>query len=805
MLTAVFAPHFGAETLVANGPFTSVINNATVNLLLWGTNWGTGAGQTDPTPVISEAVTILTSTYLKGLTEYNSNGTVSAISTFVDSATSPPAGFNPGNLVGTSLVAAQNELTSVVAAGNLPGPGNPANLEAAPIYAIIVDPADSINNGSYNTSGVVSGKSVNLISVGTNLNGAVVSVVSFGEDFSHEMAERMSDVEDPGGVRLILPATIPTSFLNNPAKPYNDPANYVQIADGEPEPAGQPHYFAPLAGAFVQPFWSVAFHAFIVPDGNSEVFNLTPRWNGNTFTGQFDLTINGDQLANKDDSLAIDVDPNGNIRFNLNSQITEFASSELKSIAINGLTGNNALSIDLTNDLSGQLEASGITFNGGTGGANSVAVVGDTNFTASDAGISTTAGQLVAFNNVQTVNLNGGPSANRFTVTPSATATFNIDGLAPGFGDPSGGDRLSVVFTGTTGRKLTYSGPPNGIGQWTFTNRMPITFTHIEKVDYFPILVIATDSGARGSQPWVAVYDADTGVLLGQFLAYESNYQYGVHVTQADLNGDGIPEIITSPGRLHAPVINIFNVLTIGGANVVPEASFTDTAYGTRRDGFSIAAGDVNLDGKNDIVLAPSRGVSDVHVWINNNPANGAAPTGANFTLANRFTPFPTSFIGGAAVAIDGTGDILIGSGSGMRATVRDFHYNTLTFLPDFTPFAATFRGGISSLVVSDVDGDGIADLIVGSGQGGQGQYAYFSSKTATWKYVAAYNDSGFNSQVYVSAAMVDSDGVIEVFTGQGQDGRSRKLRRWNLTGASPTSLDFLTPSITVFGGFLLG
>ena len=805
MLTAVIAPHFGAETLVANGPFTSVMNNATVNLLLWGTSWGTGAGQTDPTPVMNEALTILTGTYLKGLVEYNSNGIVSAINAYVDNATSPPAGFNPGNLVAASLVAAQNELTSVVAAANLPGPGNPANLESAPIYAIIVDPADSTNNGSYNTSGVVSGKSVNLISVGTNLNGAAVSAVSFGEDFSHEMAERMTDVENPGGVQLILPATIPTTFLNNPGLPNNNPANYVQIADGEPEPVGQPHYFAPLGDAFVQPFWSAAFQAFIVPDGNPELFNLTPRWNGNTFTGQFDLTINGDQLLDKNDIIAIDVGPDGNLQFNLNGQVSEFAPSELKSVTVNGLTGSNALSIDLTNDLSGQLEGCGITFNGGAGSANSVAVIGDTNFTASDAGISTTAGQLVTFNNVQTVNLTGGPSANRFTVTPSATATFNIDGLAPGFGDPSGGDRLSVVFTGTTGRKLTYSGPPNGMGQWTFTNRMPITFTHIERVDYFPILVVAADSGARGSQPWVAVYDADTGALQGQFLAYESNYRYGVHVTQADLNGDGIPEIITAPGRLHAPVINIFNVLTIGGPNVVPEARFTDTAYGTRRDGFSIAAGDVNLDGKNDIVLAPSRGVSDVHVWINNNPANGAAPTGANFALAYRFTPFPTSFIGGASVAIDGTGDILIGSGSGMRATVRDFHYNTLTFLPDFTPFATTFRGGISSLVVSDVDGDGISDLVVGSGQGGQGQYAYFSSKTAAWKYVAAYDDSGFNSQVYVAAAMVDSDGVIEVFTGQGQDGRSRKLRRWNLTGASPTSVDVLTPSITVFDGFLLG
>ncbi len=805
MLTAVIAPHFGPETLVANGPFTSVMNNATVNMLLWGTSWGIGAGQMDPTPVLSEAVNILTSTYLKGLTEYDSNGLISSINAYVDNATSPPAGFDPGNLVGANLVAAQNELTSVVTAGNLPGPGLPPNLESAPIYVVIVDPADSINNGSFNTSGVVSGKSVNLISVGTNLNGTAVSSVSFGEDFSHEMAERMTDVENPGGVRLILPAAIPTSFLNNPALPVTNPANYVQIADGEPEPAGQPRYFVPLSNAFVQAFWSDAFQAFIVPDGNSEVFNLTPLWNGNTFTGKFDLTINGDQVLDKNDIIAIDVDPAGNIRCNLNGQVTEFTPSELNSVTVNGLTGSDALSIDLTNDSSGQLEALGMTFNGGPGAANSVAVLGDVNMTASNSAISTPAGQLVAFNNVQTVNLTGGPSANHFTVTPSATTTFNIDGMAPGFGDPSGGDRLTVIFTGTTGAKLTYSGPPNGMGQWTFTNRLPINFTHIEKVDYTPIVVVGADSGAPGSKPWVSVYDANTGALLGQFLAYEANYQYGVHVTQADLNGDGIPEIITSPGRLHAPVIKIFNLLTIGGPNVVPEASFTDTAYGTRLDGFSLAAGDVNLDGKNDIVLAPSRGVSDLHVFINNNPANGAPPTGANFALPYRFTPFSTSFIGGATVAIDGTGDILIGSGSGMQATIRDFHFNTLTFLPNLIPFAATFRGGISSIAVSDVDGDGMPDVVVGSGQGGQGQFAYFSSKTATWKYVAAYNDSGFNSHVYIATIMVDSDGVIEVFTGQGQDGRSRKLRRWNLTGATPTSLDFLTPSITVFGGFLLG
>ena len=48
LLTIVFTPFFGAET--ANSPFppTEVMSSPTVHLVLWGPNWGTGPGQSNP-------------------------------------------------------------------------------------------------------------------------------------------------------------------------------------------------------------------------------------------------------------------------------------------------------------------------------------------------------------------------------------------------------------------------------------------------------------------------------------------------------------------------------------------------------------------------------------------------------------------------------------------------------------------------------------------------------------------------------------------------------------------------------------
>ncbi len=61
-------------------------------------------------------------------------------------------------------------------------------------------------------------------------------------------------------------------------------------------------------------------------------------------------------------------------------------------------------------------------------------------------------------------------------------------------------------------------------------------------------IVIAPDK-QNTSNSLIKVVDVKTGTVVSQFYAYEPNFQGGVRVATADMDGDGIDEIITAPGR----------------------------------------------------------------------------------------------------------------------------------------------------------------------------------------------------------------------------------------------------------------
>ncbi|HVX13124.1 MAG TPA: DUF4214 domain-containing protein [Pirellulales bacterium] len=427
LLTIDYQPVFGTETLQTAAPYT-VMNNPTVNFILWG-NWGTGAGQTNPSTVENISQAIINSTDLSVLKQYGSDGTATVGQIYIDSTNPVPADFQCGNVVGTSLTEANAEITSVVNAGHLPGPSGSPAQQNAPLYAIITDPANSHPgtgfNGGYNTGGTVNGQNVNIISMGTDSN-----FDNFGETFSHEMAEKMSDPVS-GGVIVSGGANLPlnTNFLTNPAKPPSDSSNFDQIADFEPEPGGQFHYTyrigGPTSNAIVQPVWSNTDSAFVVEDGNTQAFDLAPIWTNisgtnATFSNTYNLTINGDQLANKDDKITISMDSVGGVAVTMNGETTwydpstnSYQGTQLATITINGLTGTNQLTIDNSKGLVNVP----ITFNGGGTGALDI---------TGDAG----AGVNAVYNDT------GGSPATGFSgnvksTQGATTETIDFSGLSP--------------------------------------------------------------------------------------------------------------------------------------------------------------------------------------------------------------------------------------------------------------------------------------------------------------------------------------------------------------------------------------
>ncbi len=120
------------------------------------------------------------------------------------------------------------------------------------------------------------------------------------------------------------------------------------------------------------------------------------------------------------------------------------------------------------------------------------------------------------------------------------------------------------------------------------------------------------DGSGRGGGPHVRVIDSVTRQERFGFFAYAMNFTGGVHVATGDVNGDGIDDIITAPGRGGGPHVRIFNGET---GTVFPGAAGSFMAFETSyTGGVYVAAGDINFDGRAEIFVAtetPTGGVGE--------------------------------------------------------------------------------------------------------------------------------------------------------------------------------------------------
>ena len=403
---------------------------------------------------------------------------------------------------------------------------------------------------------------------------------------------------------------------------------------------------------------------------------------------------------------------------------------------------------------------------------------------------------------LEQVRLNATQGINRFDVTPNADTGLFIDGNEP---HVLPGDYLSIRFDGTTGRTLTFTNQATGTGMWEFTNRQTVMFDHIERFNYFPVLVYSAEAAVHG-KPTVKIVDADSGTVITSFLAYESTYTQGVRVAVGDVTGDGIPEIITAPGRGHTSQIKIFSI------NGVELAGFSFTAYANSfKNGVNLAVGDVNGDGLNDLVTVPTRGKAEVHTYLNQSATNPATPFDNGHR--NTFLAYDKSYIGGASVAVgDVTGtpnaEIIIGSGAGIRNDVRIFDgaanasaTTTAPILFRFFPYAANQRGGVN-VAVANIDADSQMEIVAAAGIGGQSQIKTFDItdlNVPVNTFFGVYTGNGSNAQVRTAAlTRVDGGGnlVTDIFTVQGPDGKSQHIRR---TSPAGPVVDFLMETDTEF------
>jgi hypothetical protein len=132
-------------------------------------------------------------------------------------------------------------------------------------------------------------------------------------------------------------------------------------------------------------------------------------------------------------------------------------------------------------------------------------------------------------------------------------------------------------------------------------------------------------------------------------------------------------------------------------------------------------------------------------------------------------------FGGDVSVAVgdvnhDGVLDAAVAAGAGGGPRVQVLDGATGRVLFDQMVYEDSFRGG-ANVALGDVDGDGAAELVVGSGKGGGPRVRVFDVGTGAERYEFMAYDPDSRGGVSVAAADLNGDGKAEVITGAGVGG----------------------------------
>ena len=212
-----------------------------------------------------------------------------------------------------------------------------------------------------------------------------------------------------------------------------------------------------------------------------------------------------------------------------------------------------------------------------------------------------------------------------------------------------------------------------------------------------------------GGGPHVQVFDS-SGALFLEFFAYDAAFTGGVHVAAADINRDGVADIITGPGAGGGPHVKVFD-----GSNP-DNLLFNQMVYETSfLGGVEVAAGDVTGDGVPDIIVAPGAGGGpNVKVY-----------DGSNGSVVYDFHAYDPAFAGGVFVSSgdfngDRFADIVTGAGPGGGPHVKVYSGEDLAELQSVFAYDPAFSGGVD-VTAADLNGDGVDDIIVGPSDGSTG------------------------------------------------------------------------------------
>jgi hypothetical protein len=310
---------------------------------------------------------------------------------------------------------------------------------------------------------------------------------------------------------------------------------------------------------------------------------------------------------------------------------------------------------------------------------------------------------------------------------------------------------------------------------------LPVTMTAVvpppSSSAMSPYVALGANAGAK---PEVAVFTPD-GKLVSRFLAYAPTFKGGVHVAAGDLNGDGKAEIVAGAGAGGGPQVRVFDLK----GNLVSQFF----AYGaTFKGGVSVAVADIDGDGKAEIITGPGA---------------GGGPQVRIFSIDGKvkyqFFAYGASTRTGVNVAggdINNDGAAEIATGPAAAAGTLPVKYFSLgknsgamELDGEITFLAPQATGGVT-LVVADVGSDAHGDVAMARTiQSGAVTVVYSGAKP-----VPPFTLSGLKG---MSLSSLDLSGYGRSYLLAAPAAGAGKLRMFDSTGAAVAGLNITVPFST--------
>jgi hypothetical protein len=320
------------------------------------------------------------------------------------------------------------------------------------------------------------------------------------------------------------------------------------------------------------------------------------------------------------------------------------------------------------------------------------------------------AGTVYVYKNSST---SGSLTAGSFTLmttlsgfnTPSSVATGDLDG--DGKLDIAFVDRATVVYVA----KNTSS----GVGSFSFSgavsfgtgpNDWDVKIADMDK-DGKPDLIVSNFNSNNISvlrNTWV-------GSLGGSSFAPQQSFATGAgpfNIAVGDIDLDGFPDVVV-PNRSTNTISVLKNTSHAGTISLAAQVTFPAVA-----GVFAVAVGDVDGDGKLDVLSGNASGANTVSVFRNNTTTVGVLNSSSLFPKVDFATGATPTTLGLGDIDGDGKPDVLVPNlGSSTVSVLRNTSTSGGVSFGANVEFKTSSGSAPIWVAVDDMDGDGKADVVV--------------------------------------------------------------------------------------------